>query len=298
MIDHLRQIAVFAKTVELGSFRKASKELRISPSVVSHHISQLEQSLGVSLLYRSTRSLSLTREGEKLYASAQIMMEAAEKGIEEMAHDSEQPNGELHITLPAILAQSKFIDYIAGFRRAYPKVRLLLDFSDKQHNTIHEGIDLAIRMGSLKDSSLKAKKLCEAERILISTEEYIRTRPPLTNPLDLENWDWLTLEALGNRIDLYSLETKLKIETKKNSNLSVTNALALYELVKAGIGVAEVPSFIARSNLEEGSVQQVLPEYRIRNAGIYAVWPAGVDSKTIRPYFVDFLVTQTTGQIL
>jgi DNA-binding transcriptional LysR family regulator len=115
MIDRLRQMAIFAKTIDHGSFRGAARELRLSPSVVSHHISQLEDNLGVALLYRSTRKLTLTREGEKLLAATQKMLEAVEGELLDLSVSARTPSGELRITIPSVLSQSGFTDQIAAF---------------------------------------------------------------------------------------------------------------------------------------------------------------------------------------
>ncbi|WP_274594863.1 LysR family transcriptional regulator [Parasedimentitalea marina] len=155
MLDQLRQIAIFAKTVDHGSFRAAAKALRLSPSVVSHHITQLEAQLGVALLYRSTRKLSLTRDGERLIGAARKMIDAAETGLHAVSDLAPQPSGELRVTAPAVLAQSTIVRRIAKFSIAYPGVRLALDFSDLRREVIGEGIDVALRMGSSRIAPLR-----------------------------------------------------------------------------------------------------------------------------------------------
>ena len=110
MIDRLRQMAIFAKTIDHGSFRGAAKELHLSPSVVSHHISQLEEHLGVALIYRSTRKLTLTREGDRLLAATRTMLEAVENELQTLSAGANVPSGELRITAPSVLSKSSFTD--------------------------------------------------------------------------------------------------------------------------------------------------------------------------------------------
>jgi DNA-binding transcriptional LysR family regulator len=117
MLDQLRPLAVFAKTVETGSFRAAASALELSPSVVSHHIAQLETRLGVALLYRSTRRLALTRVGERLFQSARVMLEAAETGLDSVSRQSRQPVGELRITAPAVLPPASWSTTSPRLRR-------------------------------------------------------------------------------------------------------------------------------------------------------------------------------------
>jgi len=148
MIDRLRQMAIFAKTIDHGSFRAAAKELRLSPSVVSHHISQLEESLGVALLYRSTRKLSLTSEGERLLVAARNMLQAVETELVDLSSSANTPSGELRLTMPSVLSQSHFTDRIAAFSKAYPRITLSLDFSDTRRALIDDGFDLATARSS------------------------------------------------------------------------------------------------------------------------------------------------------
>lgn len=147
MLDHLRQMAIFAKVIDHGSFRGAARELRLSPSVVSHHISELEDRLGVALLYRTTRKLTLTPEGAKLLAATRRMLEAVEDEIAELSLSAREPSGELRITAPSVLSLSPLLDSIAAFSRAHPRIRLSLDFSDTRKDLIDDGFDLAVRFG-------------------------------------------------------------------------------------------------------------------------------------------------------
>ncbi|KMN81531.1 LysR family transcriptional regulator, partial [Chromobacterium violaceum] len=120
MIDELRALAVFAKTTETGSFRAAARALGLAPSVVSHHVSQLESRLGVALLYRSTRRLSLTPDGQALYGHAQAMLQAAETGLNELAGRAIEPAGTLRLSLPAFFARGPLTTSLAAFSRCHP----------------------------------------------------------------------------------------------------------------------------------------------------------------------------------
>ena len=139
MIEQLRQIAIFAKTVDHGSFRAAARELRLSPSVVSHHISQLEENLGVALLYRSTRKLALTKEGTRLLSAAHQMLEAVDSGLSDISTSASQPAGELRITAPSVLAQSRLTEAIGDFAKLFPGIKLSLNFTDTRHELIEDG---------------------------------------------------------------------------------------------------------------------------------------------------------------
>ena len=115
MIDRLRQMAIFAKTINHGSFRGAARELKLSPSVVSHHISQLEEHLGVALIYRSTRKLTLTREGQRLLAATRNMLEAVEGELKALTATASDPSGELRLTMPSVLSHSQITDRTVSY---------------------------------------------------------------------------------------------------------------------------------------------------------------------------------------
>lgn len=288
MLDHLRQVAIFAKTVDHGSFRAAAQALRLSPSVVSHHITQLENHLGVALLYRSTRRLSLTRDGERLIGSARAMLEAAETGLQAVSDQSAQPSGELQITIPAALAQSHVVDRIAQFTATYPAVRLTLDFSDLRRAVIADGIDVALRMGWLEDSSLKARKLFDVQRYLIAAQSYVDQRPKPESPNDLQDWDWLTLAQVGLTTE-FRTSGQPVITLKPNPRLSVNDAHALYHLARSGAGLALVPEYLTHEDIAAGLVRRVLPDWTVASVGVYAVWPPNAPKEGLSALFINFL---------
>ena len=298
MLDHLRQIAVFAKTVEHGSFRRAATALNLSPSVVSHHISQLEERLGVALLYRSTRRLSLTREGEDLFASAQAMIDAAETGIAAVSSHSEQPSGELRITLPAILSHSGIVDHIAAFSQTFPKIKLSLDFSDVRRELIRDGIDIAIRMGWLQDSTLKARKLCAMDRCTVASAAYLKDRPTPKVPADIEDWDWIGLTPVAAKPATLTKTDGTQARILPKPQISVNDAHALYRLVKAGAGVGIIPKFMVTGDIANGSVEPLCPDWEPAPVGIYAVWPPNVPRGSLQSRFVTFMAERTKDGVV
>ena len=291
MLDQLRQMAIFAKTVDHGSFRAAARELNISPSVVSHHIAQLEERLGTALLYRSTRKLSLTEDGRRLLGKARAMIEAAENGLEAVAQRGQQPSGVLHVTLPAVLAQSVLVERIAAFSEAYPRVRLNLDFSDTRREVIGGGIDVALRMGWLEDSALKVRKLYDARRILIAAPSYLESRPAPRSPRDLEEWDWLELSSVKLRPD-FEHPKRQTIRIRPTPRVQVNDAFAMYQLARAGAGLAILPENLAEADLKTGSIVNLMPEWQHHSVGVYAVWPPNAPKEGLSARFVAALAAK------
>ena len=288
MFEQLRQLAIFAKTVETGSFRGAAKALNLSPSVVSHHISKLEDSVGVALLYRSTRKLSLTKDGEVLFKSAQMMVAAAESGLDDVSASSLEPSGRLKLTAPAVMAHSGLIKGIAAFIAAYPKVDLDISFTDVKRNMIAEGIDLSIRMGWLEDSSLISKKLGEAKRLLLASPEYLKGREIPKSPADLQNWQFVYLSNVGQQFEFKNSAGK-QTAISATSRIVVDDAMALYQLVCADVGLGAFPEFLASKDLADGKVVHILPDWELKSLGLYAVWPPNTPRESLTSRFVNFL---------
>ncbi len=287
MIDELRALAIFAKVVEAGSFRSAANALKLSPSVVSHHVAQLEKRLGVALLYRSTRRLSLTHEGEKLYMSAEAMLSAAEKGLNSVAYQANEPTGKLNLTLPAMLTRSSLVDDIAAFAKAFPKVALSISFSDIQQDLIREGIDLAIRIGNLKDSALKSKRLFTMTRKLIVAPALMSEHKTPRRPQDLLKWDWIGLKMRPNTKTLKQKGKTCLINFEPR--IIVDSMDAVCQLAIAGLGLATPPEFLVADAIHQGYLVEPLPDWQAESIPVYVVWPPNASKESLTFRFMAFL---------
>jgi DNA-binding transcriptional LysR family regulator len=287
MIDELRSLAIFAKVVEAGSFRSAANALKLSPSVVSHHMTQLEKRLGVALLYRSTRRLSLTHEGEKLYMNAEAMLSAAEQGLNSVAYHATEPTGKLNLTIPAMLTRSPLVDDIVAFAKAFPKVALSISFSDIQQDLIREGIDLAIRMGDLKDSALKSKRLFTMRRKLIVAPVLMSEHKAPQQPQDLLKWDWIGLKMRANTKTLKKKNKIFLIDFEPR--IIVDSMDAVCQLAIAGLGLATPPAFLVADALHQGYLVEPLPDWQVESIPVYSVWPPNASKESLTFRFMAFL---------
>lgn len=293
MIEDLRSLAIFAKTVELGSFRAAAKALDLSPSVVSHHIAALEKRLGAALLYRSTRRLSLSDEGNVLFASAKTMLEAAEQGLEAIAERANSPSGHFRITLPAFFSRSPLLNDIAEFSWLYPKIKLELNFSDHTRDLIREGIDLAIRVGDLNDSGLKSKKIFDLSRTLVAAPSLMAAHTKPRKPSDLCDWPWVGLKMREHhKIMLHPRLGSSRIDYQPK--LIVDQIDAMSQLALLGMGLATPPSFLVEHALREGTLIDPLPRWRAESLGVYALWPANASKQSLPARFLAFLESKKT----
>ncbi|WP_424969249.1 LysR substrate-binding domain-containing protein [Dinoroseobacter sp. S76] len=288
MIDKLRSIAIFSTVVHQGTFRGAALHLGLAPSRVSSVVSDLEKDLGVTLLYRSTRQLSLTREGEILHAKAQEMLAAAETGLDAINPLSTEPSGALRVSAPAFITQTALMDDLAAFGRTYPKVALELYFTDQQHDLIKDHFDVAIRAGWLSDSEHLTRKIGDADRLLVASPDYAAARPTPDHPRDLESWDWVRFAVRPDQTELTGPDGSTVAVTGQ-SHVTVSSADALYEFSARGLGVTAIPEHLACRGFERGDLVHILPDWSLKSLGIYAVWPDQSRRENLTMLFVRFL---------
>ena len=295
MIKKLRSIAVFATVVEQSGFRAAGRILGLAPSRVSQTVSDLETELGVTLLYRSTRRLSLTHEGEILYAKAKQMLDAAESGLDAIRPMSKEPDGTLRIAAPAFIAQSDVMDSLAEFAKAYPKINLDLDFSDRRRDLIKDGFDAAIRAGPLEDSQLLTRNLGATGRLLAASPEYYASKDKPSHPRDLERWEWVRFAVRPDRMELFSTKGEAA-SVVGTSHIVVDSVEALYEFVARGLGLSVLPENIAARGCARGDLVHVLPHWSPRPVELHVVWPDQSRRHNLTMIFVRFLSKKRLGK--
>lgn len=267
-------MAIFAKTIDHGSFRGAASELHLSPSVVSHHVSQLEGHLGVALMYRTTRKLTLTREGERLLAATRNMLDAVEGELQDLSASSGEPSGELRLTLPSVLTESDLMTQIADFTAKYPRVGMSLDFSDTRRELIDNRFDIAIRMATNSKNSATSRRLFTVRRKIVASKAYLATKPKIQKLEDLEQLDWIRLEPVhGSVLTMQTTDGRTR-NIKVQSGLSTNDARSLYRFACSNVGLAIVPEFLADADVKAGHMTWVMPEWEVPTLDVFAVWPA------------------------
>lgn len=288
MIEKLRSMAIFATVVDQGSFRAAASHLGLAPSRISQTVSNLEKELSVTLLYRSTRQLSMTSEGQILYAKVSEMLQAAETGLDSINVLSKQPNGELRITAPAFITQTGMIDLMAEFSTANPGIDLKINFSDRPRDLIKEGFDVGIRAGFLDDSELMSRTIGQAAKLLVASPDYVATHPTPTHPRDLEAWKWIHFSMRPERAEMISKSGK-STHINCTYQIEVDSAHALYEFAIRSLGVTAIPENLANRGISRGELVHVLPEWSLPSLGLYAMWPDRSRRESLALIFVRFL---------
>jgi DNA-binding transcriptional LysR family regulator len=295
VLDQLRSLAVFAKIAELGSFRAAARALSLSPSVVSHHLSELERRLAVPLLYRSTRRLALTPDGAKLVVAAREMVDAAARGLDAVNGRGELLVGALRLTAPAFLAETSLSRELAAFAGAHPHVSLTASFSDAPRDLLRDGFDLALRVGRLEDSTHRTRKVAEMRRVLVGAPRYVGARRAPRAPSELATWDHIHLSSRPAALSLTSHDRKRPVSVAFTPRISVDSAAAMRELALAGAGLATLPEITVREEVARGRLVEVLPRWRAAVLGVYAVWPSTAQRAGLTLRFIEFMAPRVAA---
>ena len=289
MIDNLRAIAIFATVAETGSFSAAGRQLRLATSGISQHVTKLEDRLGVTLFYRSTRSLSLTSDGKRLLEHALRMMAAAEDGLNSIADISQEPAGALTVTLPAFMAESTYEQAIWDFVSRHAAVAITIKYLDRNFDLVAEGIDLALRMGELPDSTLRSRRLGSFGRRLVCAPSYVAKVGKIKTPDDRRACDFVTMDGLIDQISLLKGDKVEAIHTNKG-RVQVDSFVALRSAILAGLGVQRLPASVANSDLRSGALVELLPKWTIPELGIFAVWPDTSRRSSLTRLLIDHMV--------
>jgi DNA-binding transcriptional LysR family regulator len=297
MFEQVKAMAVFAVVVEEGSFRQTAVRLSLSPSVVSQYISQLEQYLGAPLFYRSTRKLSLTSFGERFYPSCQQMVYWAETGLSQFQSEYGEISGKLHITVPAVLVDTDFPSLLADFCTTYPHIDLTMHMDNQRHHMIEEGIDLAIRIGWLEDSNLRAKKIMNVERGIFATPRFLAQHPPILAPADLERHPWVKTELVHSSIELSHRATGIHEKFHVKEGLTIKGASIFKKIILTDYGLAMGPKFLVKAEMEQNMLVEVLPDWRLSDAGMYFVWVDNTVKNPLINYFMDFIQPKLLQQL-
>ncbi|MEP0320558.1 LysR family transcriptional regulator [Bauldia litoralis] len=291
MIEDYRGLAVFVAVADAGSLSAAGRRLKLSTSVVSHHLSRLEAKLGVTLFFRSTRSMSLTPEGHAALAPARRMVAAGEEALDAVGAGSDEPVGALHITMPAWGERTRLRQALWDFARRHPLVSISLHSSDAPADLVREGFDLAIRLGQLADSSLKTRRIADFERVLVASPAYLAHRKPVRTLEDLAACDFIAISILPPAMTLQR-ESRAVSFQPEHVRLEVDTIASAKSAILAGLGVQHLPLGEVEEEIASGKLVRVLPQWRLPVLGVYAVWPDIGPQKALTRRLIDFFLDQ------
>ncbi|MBX3021977.1 MAG: LysR family transcriptional regulator [Bdellovibrionales bacterium] len=285
----LNEIAVFLKVVETGSFVKAAGQLGMPKSTVSAKVSALEKRLGVTLITRTTRRLHISEAGRAYYKQALAGLTQIQAAEQHLTATQREPQGALKITAPIELGSVVLPAAVAAMRKRYPGVNLELILRDDTVDLVAEGVDLAIRAGELRDSSLIAKKLGAVYFAAVASPKYLKAAGVLRSPKDLENHVCLQFPPLG--LDEWQLSSSRGRQVVcLNRQLVVGDLNMIKNLTTAAMGVALLPMFFCAGELKSERLVRVLPEWRTEVRPVHFVYPA---QKFVAPKTAAFIEVAT-----
>ncbi len=290
MRDELDAMALFARVVEAGGFSQAARELSQSKSSVSKRVARLEDRLGVRLLNRTTRRLSLTEAGEAFYAGCRRMLSEAEAAEETVTYLTAAPRGTLRVNAPMSFGQWHLAPALADFLQRCPEVSVELVLDDREVNLVQEGFDVGIRIRELADSSLVARRLTHARRLLCAAPAYLETHGRPKRPEDLAGHACLLYSYISDPAVWTFRGRQGRRRVRVAGRLKANNGEALREAAVAGFGIAYLPTFIVGDAVRAGRLTCLLAEWtREAGAPIHAIYPAGRNLSPKVRVFVDFL---------
>lgn len=288
MIDQLKSMAIFVTVVEANSFRGAAERLQLSPSVVSSHITKLEKQVGAALLYRSTRALSLTREGERFYVSAQKMVQSARSGLNLFSGSAPEKLTEIRIAMPVTLCTHPTFLKIIDFIDDHSGVMVTLLSSDRPQDLLKDGIDVAVRMGNFRDSDMKTRNIGEARRAIVAAPSYIAMKNKPAQPRDLLNWDFISFALVPDTVSLTRPGQKPQVVWGKTvavaDSVETMRALAI-----AGMGLTALPLHAVQDDIEQNRLVEVLPDWTEQILAINLTWPRNANLNRSAREFIDFM---------
>jgi DNA-binding transcriptional LysR family regulator len=295
MIDHASEMAAFVRVVDSNGFSAAAPALGLSPSAVSKLITRLEARLGVRLLQRTTRALHLPQEGEVFYAAAKRIVGEIETLENQIAGQSSTPSGVLRVTTSLAFSTHQLAPVLSEFLARYPLVQFELLPTDRVIDMVEEGIDIAIRIGRLADTSFMARKIGEDKRLICAAPSYLARHGRPQRPEDLRRHNCLVSR---DRTQLNRWPFKVDgqvVEIEVSGRVAVTEGETQMQLALQGVGIVRVTRLTLAHAIRDGSLVPLLGEFSAEESvGIHAVYPHRRHLAPKVPAFVNFLIEKFT----
>lgn len=260
----------FVAVVESGSFSKAAEQLGASTAAISRRVSGLEQQLGLQLLRRTTRRIDLTEAGQQFYGDVVNVFLLLGEAEERVRAGTERVSGLMRVAAPMSFGIQKLAPVLPPFMQRHPDLKVQLLLEDRYTDLVAEGIDVAVRIGTLADSTLVARRLGSVDRIFCAAPAYLDARGVPDKPADLADHDCLQYAQRGPRED-WSAILGAPDTLEIRGNLTANNGEVLKECAIQGMGVALLPAFVVEDALADGRLRQLLPDYSPAPFGLYAV---------------------------
>jgi DNA-binding transcriptional LysR family regulator len=283
----LLDVSLFVRAAQLANVSAAGREFGLSAAVASARLASLERVLGARLLHRTTRRISLTQDGEVFMTRAVALLDAAEAARASVGRAQAGPQGRLRVTMPSSFGRQHVSPVIAAFLRRYPGVSVDLHLTDQVVDLVDAGVDVAIRIGVLKDSSLVARRLAVNRRVICCAPAYLEAHGTPLHPADLANHECV---ILGDQRDWAFITPAGPLTVRVDGRLVTDNGEVIRDALLAGFGIALKSTWDAAPGLRSGQLVTVLDSYPLAEASaIWAVYPSRAFVPPKTRAFIDFL---------
>ncbi len=272
----VQALMAFAETARHGSFARAARELGLSSSAVAKSVARLEADLGVRLFHRTTRKVALTSEGHALHARCRAIVDEFDALRDAAAGARGAPTGTLRLNVPITLGKLHYVPQLAALLARHPGLGLELGFSDRYADVVSEGLDAAIRIGPLADSTLVAKRIGEQRLVVVGSARYLKKRGEPTHPSALAAHRCMAfrMPTSGRLRPWQFVDGRRTFEWTPDADVVMNDGEGLVAAAAAGIGLIQVPDYIAAGALSSGAVRRVLDTHAPPALPISVVYPS------------------------
>jgi LysR family transcriptional regulator for bpeEF and oprC len=285
----LNRIRIFKLVVEIGSFSKAAIRLNVPKSNVSRNISLLESQLGTQLIYRTTRNLQLTEAGKELYSGSREVLLKLEDTISKVTATRTEISGLIRFSAPTDLGVLT-VPCLANFLKLYPQVRIETKLTNSMLDLVKEGIDVAIRAGRLKDTSLLARKVAEVRFGLVASPIFLDRFSKLISVTNLSKIPSISSSQMGEAREWKLISDKKKINVAIDPVCSADTVAMVRDLAIQGVGVAALPLVYCKNELQSGKLIRILPDWSLSTIPVHIITPSQKEKAQRVKVFVDVLV--------
>jgi LysR family transcriptional regulator for bpeEF and oprC len=290
-MNKLQAMEVFVRVVETGNMTRAAESLGIPKATATTLIQQLEAALGVKLLNRTTRSVSVTTDGSAYYERCIAVLAQIRDTEESLAHRHATPGGRLHVSVPTLMARSVIVPALPTFFARYPDIELLLGCSERRADLIEEGIDCAVWSGELEDSRLVARRVGQLSFATCASPAYVANHAQPRHPNELAAHRCINhfSPRTGQVFDWVFAKNAVRIQTSLRGHIALDDENSYVAAAEAGLGIAQIPAFVLKEALERGSLDLVLGDWFPEPVPLNVVYPENRHLSNKIRVFVDWI---------
>lgn len=290
-MNKLQAMEVFVRVVESGGITRAADSLRLPKATATTLIQKLEAALGVKLLNRTTRQISVTPDGAAYYERCVAILAAVRETEESLAQRHATPSGQLRVNVPTLIARSVIVPALPGFFERYPEIELELGCSERRADLIEEGIDCALWTGELEDSSLVARRIGELYFATCAAPSYLARHGQPRHPDDLVRHRCINhfLPRTGKIVDWVFAKGNQRIQVSLDGHIALDDENSYVAAAEAGLGIAQIPAFVLKDAMERGSLELVLADWFPEPMPLNLVYPQNRHLSGKIRVFVDWI---------